>query len=92
MDNKVVKFKEFITEDTYKVNVDGVIEKMEYELYKDWHPAKFKIYNMSNNKDVNLYKNDEYIWVIKKNDTIISTFSSNIDEELINNFFNNLKK
>ena len=92
---KIVKlFKDFnITEDTYKPNSDGVMEKQEWELYKDWHPSKFKVSNMTKGKDITPFDDNDFVWIIKRNDKIVSILSSSIfdNDEKANIFFNNLK-
>ena len=90
--NKVIKFKDYLTtEQTYKVNADGKIEKQEWELYKDWHPAKFKISNLTKKADTTPFDNGEFVWVIKQNEVIVATFSSHLDKDKVELFFNNLK-
>jgi len=89
---KVVKFHDYITnEDTYKVNDEGKVEKQEWEMYKDWHPSKFKVFNLTKKSDTVPFENGEYVWVIKRNDVIVGVFSSMIEEVKIEEFFNNLK-
>ncbi len=91
--NKIIKFKDFTTnEDTYKVNDDGKIEKQEWELYKDWHPAKFKVSNLTKKSDTTPFETGEFVWVIKKDDIIVSIFSSKFSENKIEKIFNILKE
>ncbi len=91
--NKVVKFKDFKTnERSYKIKPDGTAEKLEFELSKDWHPLKFKVMSFSKKKDLTPFEKGEYVWVIKKNEKIISVFSSEIDEDTIKEFYDKLSK
>ncbi len=91
--NKVIKFKDYNTsEQTYKVNADGQVEKQEWELYKDWHPAKFKVMNFSKDADIAPFEKGEFVWIIKRNDNIVSIFSSELEQNKIEEFFNNLKE
>lgn len=88
---RIVKFDKFITnEKTIKINKDGIPELQELELYKDFHPNKFKLLNVSDKKNTQLF-NTDFVWVIKKGDVIISTFSADIDEKNIKTFFESLK-
>lgn len=89
--NKIIKFKDFTNEDTYKVNDAGKIEKQEWELYKDWHPLKFKVLNLTKKGDITPYEKGEFVWIIKRNDNIVATLSSELSEEKINSFFELLK-
>jgi hypothetical protein len=94
MENKVFKFKDYITntnEDTYKPDENGKMVKQEWELYKDWHPSKFKVSVLSSSKDTTPFDSGEYVWIIKKNDIIVSILSADINEDVVNTFFNNLK-
>jgi hypothetical protein len=93
MENKIVKFREFTNtnEHTYKPDINGKMIKQEWELYKDWHPAKFKVSSLTISKDIAPFEG-EFVWVIKRNDNIISIFSSIIDQEKIKIFFDALKK
>ena len=91
---KVIKFKDFTTnEDTYKINAEGKPEKQEWELYKDWHPAKFKVFNLTKKGDTTPFDDGSgnFVWVIKRNEKIVSIFSSEIKETKIEEFFENLK-
>ncbi len=94
MENKVFKFKDYITntnEDTYKPDENGKMVKQEWELYKDWHPSKFKVSNLSISKDITPFDVCEYVWIIKKSDKIVSILSGDIEEDKINILFNSLK-
>lgn len=93
MENKkVIKFRDFNTnEQTYKVSHDGKIEKQEWELYKDWHPAKFKVSNLTKKIDTTPFESGEYVWIIKKSDIIVSILSSDLEQNAIEDFFNTLK-
>lgn len=84
--NKVVKYSDFIAEDTYKPNKDGVLIKQEWELYKDWHPKKFTMLS-----DKNTFLSDDFVWVIKNNENIFSVISSKIEENILNIMFEALK-
>ena len=89
---KIIKFGDFKTnEDTYKINADGKPEKQEWELYKDWHPAKFKVLNLTKKGDTTPFDGGEFVWVIKRNDKIVAIFSSELKETKVDEFFTNLK-
>lgn len=90
----IIKFKEWkeTNEDTYKVNDEGIMEKQEWELYKDWHPSKFTVSNLSKKTEEQLIQNSEFVWIIKKNDIIVSVLSGDISKDILDEFFDNLKK
>lgn len=92
MENKIIKFKDFANEDTYKVNAEGKIEKQEWELYKDWHPAKFKVSNFTKEKETTPFNSGEFVWVIKRNDVIVSIFSSQFSESKMEKIFTIFKE
>ncbi len=90
--NIVIKFNDYLTtEQTYKVNAEGVIEKQEWELYKDWHPAKFKVLNLTKDTDTTPFEKGKFVWIIKRNDNIVSVLSSQFDEIKVKEFFESLK-
>ena len=86
MNTNIKKFDEYTNENRYKVNDEGMLEKQEYEMYKDHHPQKF-LYN----KDATLYSS-ETVWVIKHQDEIIATFNGDLDEEIVKSFYEKINK
>ena len=87
MINKVQSFSDFNnSENMYKVNDEGQLEKQDYEYYKDHHPQKF-LYN--SDSESKLFESDT-VWVIKHHDKIIATFDGQLDETLIQTFFEKL--
>lgn len=90
----VLKFGEFSSMETseaiYKADENGEMSLQEYELYADGYPEKFKY--ASSNTSENLYgKDSEKVWVLKKENKIIATFSYTIPEEDVRKMVDCLK-
>ena len=83
MENKIIKFKDYkqANEATFTVSDEGKMVLADYEMYKDWHPKKFKSLGAC------LYDSCEFVWIIKFKDNIIGTFSDTISEQNIHEVF-----
>lgn len=90
-DNKIIRFSDFnlTNEEIYKANEEGVLEKQDYELYKDVHSEKYAEYEGSD-KTNKLFTSEE-VWVLKHKDIKIAVFDSSIGEEQIKKMVELLK-
>jgi len=85
MDKNIVKtFKEYSVqnEEMYAPDENGELVKQDYEFYKDFYPSKFKITNLEEDKDLQLYDCEE-VWVLKYKDNIVATYSGTLGEDII---------
>lgn len=90
-DNKVIKFSDFdlTTEEVYKANEEGQLEKQVYELYKDVHSEKYAEYKDSE-KTTKLLESEE-VWVLKHKDVKVAIFDASIGEDQIKKMVDILK-
>jgi hypothetical protein len=79
MGTKIVKYAEYIKEDTYKVGDDGTMEKQDWELHADHNMNMYKRYTDSVNTE-DLF-DCEKGYRIKYKGKIVGVLSDEISEE-----------
>lgn len=95
--NKIIKFDDFdytsdsTTEAMYKADEEGNIVKQDFEFYGDHYPEKFK-YAISSEETETLYKDCDNVWILKHNDKIVATFSGELDESIVRESIEVLKR
>lgn len=79
---KVKKFDDFVVEDTYAVNDDGLMVKQDIEIYKDAYPSKFIYHDIKEEKEVELFDSED-VYVLKIKDKRMGVFSGDLSDDMI---------
>lgn len=89
--SNIFSFNQYTLENTYKVT-DGKFEKQDWELHKDFYPEKFKMTNLTEETENEIFNTEKIVWLIKYKGNIISILSDNIDEQIVKEIFEKLSK